>query len=160
VTETGAGALLRWQFRLAHRLLDRAALGLPPEAARSEGARLAAASFAQAVATEDLTVNGILAAGEPLALSTWAGRTGLSEPAPLADPAGWAPWAGRVRVDLGGARPYARAVYAATDSFLAGIPEAALDVGRGERPACLLSALLLTLAVRRGQIGCLLGRAG
>src|SRR5947199_2207819 len=82
-----ARALLRWQFRLAHELLDAATDGLTLEAVHRHPPGTAApagASYAQVVLCEDLTVNGVLAAGTPLALSTWAGRTGLSELPPLA----------------------------------------------------------------------------
>jgi hypothetical protein len=47
-------------------------------------------------------------------------------------------------------------VYAATDAYLAALPDEALDSAQGEQPACLLSALLLTIAMRRGEIACLL----
>jgi len=39
----------------------------------------AGACYAQIVLCEDLSVNGVRATGRPLAFSTWAGRTGLSE---------------------------------------------------------------------------------
>jgi len=61
-----------------------------------------------------------------------------------------------VRLDLAQLRPYARAVYVATDTYLATLPDDALDPARAESPACLLSALLLTLAMRRGDIARLL----
>jgi hypothetical protein len=98
----------------------------------------------------------VLATRTPLALSTWVGRTGLSELPPIARPTDWHAWARRVRLDLAQLRPYARAVYAVTDAYLTALPDEALDPERGERPACLLSALLLTLAMRRGEIACLL----
>ncbi len=154
-----ARALLRWQFRIAHELLDAAIEQLTSEAAhrRPPGtAAPAGACYAQVVLCEDLSVNGVLAAGTPLALSTWAGRTGLSELPPLARSTDWRAWARRVRIDLAELRPYARAVCAATDAYLAGLPDDALDPARRDGPACLLSALLLTLAMRRGEIACLL----
>src|SRR6266545_2490152 len=87
-----ARALLRWQFRLAHELLDAAIERLTTEALhrRPPGtAAPAGACYAQVVLCEDLSVNGVLAAGTPLALSTWVGRTGLSELPPLAEPTDW-----------------------------------------------------------------------
>jgi DinB superfamily len=152
-------ALLRWQFQRAHELLDAEIDGLTAEAAHrrlpgmdaSPGTR-----YAQVVLCEDLSVNGVLAAGQPLALSTWAARTGLSELPALATPTDWNAWSRRVRLDLAQLRPYARAVYAATDAYLATLPDEALAVGHGEQLAGLLSAILLTLAARRGEIGCLL----
>jgi DinB superfamily len=152
-------ALLRWQFQRAHALLDAATGRLTPEVAhwRPPGAAApAGACYAQAVVCEDLSVNGVLAAGTPLAFSTWAGRSGLSELPPLPNAADWHAWAQRVRLDLTELHPYARAVYAATDAYLATLPDDTLAPVRGEQPACLLSALLLTLAMRRGEIACLL----
>lgn len=64
-----------------------------------------------------------------------------------------------MRLDLAQLHPYARAVYAATDAYLAALPDDALDAAHGEAPAGLLSALLLTLAMRRGEIACLLALA-
>lgn len=151
VDEAGgpAGALLRWQFRLVHRLLDSAM----DQLAETAPHRCAVcACFARAVLGEDLSVNGVLAERQPLALSTWAGRTGMSELPPLVGPADWRAWERSVWLDLGRLRPYARAVYASTDAYLATLPEDGLVPVGGETPGCLLSALLLTLAARHGEI--------
>lgn len=124
---TSARALLRHQLRVAHDRLEGAARPLGGEAARR---------YADVLLAEDLIVNGVLAGGQPLSLTTWAGRTGARES------------------DLSRLHGYARAVRAATDAYLAGLPEGALD------PAdlCLLTALVLDLAARRGEIDCLLRR--
>jgi len=68
-----ARALLRWQFRIAHELLETAIERLstkavhqrPPGTAASAGA-----CYAQVVLCEDFSINGVLASGTPLALST------------------------------------------------------------------------------------------
>jgi len=153
-----ARTLLRWQLRRAHRLLDAAVEGLPAAVIHRRPAGRGApigAGYAQVVVCEDLSVNGVLAARAPLALSSWAGRTGLSELPPLARSADWHRWAQRVRIDLGALRPYARAVYAATDAYLANLPDEALDPRNDAGSACLLTAILLTVAARRGEIACL-----
>jgi hypothetical protein len=49
-------------------------------------------------------------------------------------------------------RAYAAAVHAATDAYLAALPDDAME----PVPECLLTALLLTSATRRGEIACLL----
>jgi hypothetical protein len=46
-------------------------------------------------------------------------------------------------------------VYASTEEYLGALPEDALDQPRGEMPACVLNALLLTLSMRRDEIACL-----
>jgi hypothetical protein len=152
---TSARALLRWQLQVAHDLLDGAIGPLSPEAVRrrpSGPAARAATCYAGALLNEDLIVNGVLAAGEPLAMTTWAGRTGVSELPPMAIPIDWQAWVRRVRLDLAHLRPYALAIRAATDAYLAGLPDDAFEPA----PACLLTALLMELAMRRGEIGCLL----
>lgn len=152
---TSARALLRWQLQLAHELLDGAIGPLSAEAVRRRppgAGALAAACYAQVLLCEDLSVNGVLAAGKPLALSTWVGLTGLSELPPLAGPTDWHAWSRRVQLDLARLRPYAGAVYASTDAYLAGLPDEALE----PEPECVLTALLLDLSMRRGEIACLL----
>ena len=149
-----ARELLRWQFRLAHALLEGAIERFPSKAVRDAhgGGVLACACYAQGVLCEDLSVNGVLAAGTPLALSTWAGRTGLSEIPPLTGTASWRAWARRVRLDEVRLRRYAKAVYASTDAYIARLPDEVLDPARGEMPACLLTALLLNVSMRHGEI--------
>jgi len=154
-----AGALLRWQFRLAHALLEGAVERLSLEAVqrRRQGTTTPAeACYAQIVLCEDVSVNVVLAGGMPLALSSWVGRTGLSDLPPLVWATSYNAWAGQVRLDLGEMRAYARAVYASTDAYLTDLPDEALDTACSDTPARLLTALLLTLSMRRGEISCLL----
>ena len=152
-------SLLRGQFRIAHALLDETIDRLPPAAIHRcpSGSDVPpAARYAQVVFCEDLSVNGILGAGKPLAFSTWAGRTGLSEIPPLIGTIDWRAWAHRVRLDRDTVRAYARAVYASTDAYIAALAEEALDMARVETPARLLSALLLSVSMWRGEISSLL----
>jgi hypothetical protein len=158
-----AAALLRWQFRLAHELLDAAMARLsaeavhrcPPGAVATPGA-----CYGQVLLGEDLGVNGVLAGRCPLALSTWAGRTGLSELPPFAAPTDWHAWARHVRLDLTSVRPYAQAVYAATDAYLASLPDDELELEHDAAPARVLSGLLLTVSMRRGEIAALVALFG
>ena len=153
--------LLRRQFRVAHALLEAMMERLPSDAVHrcprgwnaSAGAR-----YAHGVFCEDLSVNGVLAAETPLALSMWAGRTGLSEIPPLARTTDWRGWARRVRLDQPKLRAYAHAVYASTDAYIAALPDEALDLVCGDAPACLLIALLLNVSMRHGEIACILAR--
>jgi hypothetical protein len=153
---TSARALLRRQLRAAHDLLEVALDAVGPEEVEhcpAGPAAHAAACYAEILVNEDLIVNGVLAAKQPLALTTWAGRAGISVLPPGAlDRSGWFR---RVRLDMTRLRPYAAAVRAATDCYLAGLPDAALDPTQ----ARVLTALLLDLAARRGEIGCLLCRS-
>jgi hypothetical protein len=152
-------ALLRWQFQRAHELLEGAIPRLFTKAVRRRArgtAAPAAACYAQAVVCEDMAINGVLANGTPLALSIWAGRTGLSVMPPLIGTADWRAWAHYVRLDPAQLRQYARAVHAATDAYIAALPDNAFNPERGDGPECLLSALLLTVSMRTGEIACLL----
>ncbi|HXM27218.1 MAG TPA: nuclear transport factor 2 family protein [Chthoniobacterales bacterium] len=139
--------LLTLQDDAIERLTTEAVLRRPSGTAASAGA-----CYAQVVLCEDLSVNGVLGARTPLALSTWFGRTGISEIPWLADPSGWRAWAQRIRLDFDELRPYARAVYASTDAYLADLRDDALDQSPGKMPACVLNALLLRLSTRRGEI--------
>lgn len=157
--DCSARTLLRWQFQRVHELLDAAIEQIPAEALcrhLSSGAPAVAASYAQVVVSEDLVVNGVLAKGTPLALSTWVGRTGLSEMPPCVVATDWDAWARRVRLDVARLRLYARAVYASTDAYVAALPEDPFNPVRADGPGCMLSALLLTLSMRTGEIACLL----
>jgi len=154
-----AKGLLRRQFRLAHALLDDAIDRLPLEAIHRcpSGSDVSpGVCYAQFVLCEDLSVNGVLRAGKPLALSTWAGRTGLSEIPPFVGTIDWRAWAHRVRLDRNNVRAYARAVYASTDAYIAALAEGALDPKCVETPVCVLNALLLSVSMRRGEIASLL----
>jgi hypothetical protein len=77
----------------------------------------------------------------------------------LTEPTDWRAWVHQVRLDLAELRLYARAVYASTEEFLDALPDDALDQPRGEVPAYVLNALLLTVSMRRGETLCLLGLA-
>jgi hypothetical protein len=91
------------------------------------------------VLLEDVTINGVLSARPPLALSVWRGRTGVSELPVLARPFAWTAWSARVQVDRLALGSYAHAVQAATREFLVTAPCAGDD-------ARVLSALLVMLA--------------
>ena len=133
--ENRVTAHIREQLRSAHWLLeetlsdvtDGMAHFAPPGKALSIGA-----AYSHYVTGEDWMVHALFQGGTPLFAGQWAGRTGLSEPQPGPDPAGdWTTefvgWTRRVRVDLTAFRAYASAVYEATDSYLASLPDTALS---------------------------------
>ena len=155
--------LLRWQFRLMHRLLDMAGDEISAEHSRGgshDVVARAGACYAQIALCEDVSVHSALAVGPPLALTNWAGHTGLSELPPLVGTIDWRAWTCRVRLaDVAALRAYALAVHTMTDTCLAALADDALDPPHDALPARLLSALLLTMAMRHGEIACLLATA-
>ncbi len=155
--------LLRWQFRLMHRLLDTVADEISAEHSRGHSPGIVAragACYAQIALCEDVSVHSALAVGPPLALTNWAGRTGLSELPSLVGPIDWRAWACRVRLaDVTALRAYALAVHTMTETCLVALADDALDPPHDALSARLLSALLLTMAMRHGEIACLLATA-
>jgi hypothetical protein len=131
MTAASSIEVLRLRFGVVHRQLDTHTAVSPQSLARN-------------VFIEDVTVNTILAGGAPLALSTWRGRTGLSRLPPLRWSPGDRAWANKVSVDMAELRPYAQAVYAATDHYLC-VPVA------DRLTVCVLTALLLSLSARRRE---------
>lgn len=82
------------------------------------------AQYAHAIAAQDFLVLGAVAGRAPLAMTSFASKTGLSEPYPVGK---WEEWSKRVQVDLDEARPYAQAVYAAVDDYLSTLSDEDLN---------------------------------
>jgi hypothetical protein len=119
--------LLRSQFSQAHQWLDVTLGDVTGEQLHwygDDGTGSAAAQYAHAVISEDLLLNMFLRGAEPLMMSSWVAKTGLSEPPPMDD---WSGWSRSVRVDLDQFREYAQAVRRQTDEYLASLTEEELD---------------------------------
>ncbi len=169
-----ASTLLRDQLRDAHAALERTVAGLgeaelgwiPPGTANPIGATLA-----HVVVAEDVLVHAIFQGGAPLLASTWAGRTGLSEPMPMPGP-GWGDypaWTRRLRVDLDVLMAYAHATWASSDAWLGSLADDDLDraldlaaLGQGGRTRGWAAARLLVAHCDsiNGEIACLKGLQG
>jgi hypothetical protein len=110
--------LLRAQLENAHQTLE-GTLGdiAEADAHREPGGRAfhTAALYAHVVFAEDYIIQGMFRQAAPLAVTSWAGKTGFSEPMPQPGGEGWADahdrWARNLKVDLGQARQYAQAVH-------------------------------------------------
>ena len=97
--------------------------------------------------------------------TSFAGKSGFSEPP---TPGVWTEWARRVVVDLPAARAYAQAVYAATDSYLAGLTDEELNrdldlsaMGLGTmKVSYLINTMLIDTAAHCGEISCIKGLQG
>ncbi len=158
---------LREQLASSHWLLEQCMEGMtaeqlwwtPPGTANS-----AADNYLHVVLNEDDIVQGLLQKKPPLSVSIWAGRTGLSA-LPGVHGAGvhrsgeWSRWIHGVRVDWSTFRLYAQAVYAASDSYLAGC--AARELGRQlDLSAFGLGAQSLNWALYNLVIGHAVSHAG
>jgi len=125
---------------------------IPPGVALPIGAH-----YAHVVLSQDGAVNGVFKGGVPLFAAAWAGKTGVSELPPSADPGkpgfpDWSGWSRKVKVDLAATRKYAKAVYAASDEYLA-----SLSPGDLERPVDLgfvgLGESTLGSVIHNGIVG-------
>lgn len=161
----------RENLRSAHEFLEGTVADVPPQLLdRHPGgtANPIGANYAHVVWSEDLGTNVMLKGGKALGMTTWAGRTGLSDLPPLAPTASWHEWARRLRVDLPALRAYAGAVYAATDAHLATLkpddlrrPVDLSAVGLGEwTVARVLGAMLNNANLHCGEIAALKGING
>jgi hypothetical protein len=139
---------------------------IPPGIANPLGA-----TYAHVVCSEDMVVQGMFRQAAPLLSSSWAGRTGLSEPMPMPGPdwPNYGPWTRRVKVDLAALRAYARAVAAETNSWLAVLSDSDLDrpmdltgAGLGQHTWASAIALLVAnhLGTETGEIAVLKGIQG
>jgi hypothetical protein len=163
-----ATALLRAQFQGAHDWLEATLEGVtnivatwqPPGLANPIGAE-----YLHHLTAEDFFINGLLSQRAPLMSSSYANRTGMSEPPPMDN---WSDWGKQVTVDMATARAYAQAVYTATDTYLATLHDGDLanviDVpapGMGSMPlGVFLSILLANCNNHCGEISCMKGLQG
>jgi hypothetical protein len=137
MAESGSGinVWIREQLKSAHWTLEATMKDVNGEMAHWAPPGIAlpiGAAYAHYVTSEDMLVNGLIKGGVPLFVGSHAGKTGLSEPPPNAatakDQSGdLAGWCRRVHVDLAVFRDYGKSVYAATDAYLATMPDTELD---------------------------------
>ncbi|MFL5734508.1 MAG: DinB family protein [Chloroflexia bacterium] len=124
--------LLREQLRAAHEYLDGTMADVTPEMLHwipPGQATPLGANYLHLAQSEDMIVNGLLLGKEPLANGEWAGRLGASEPMP---PPGteaddYMAWSRRLRLDMPAFMEYARAVYQASDAYIATLTPDDLD---------------------------------
>lgn len=157
--------LYRELFANSHAWLEGTVADLTPEQAAWQppgNAVPAGAHYAHHLITEDFFTHQILQGQPPLMADSFAGKAGFSEPMPMGV---WSDWARRVQIDLPAARAYAQAVYAATDSYLAGLIEDELSreidltaVGFGVvTVSYLVNQILTNTSAHCGEISCIKG---
>jgi hypothetical protein len=166
-----ATEMYRGLLRMAHEALAGTMAGLTPEQATWDPPGTAfsiAANYVHVVGSEDMAIQRLVRGREPLATTSWAGRTGVSEMPPFGPGADLKTWSRHSEVDLAALQRYGQAVYAATDEYLATLsPDVLaqpLDLsafGLGERSVVfVLTIVLLNAALHCGEISCLKGLQG
>jgi hypothetical protein len=163
---------IRAQFQAAHhRWLEPTMQGVTPEQAHWQppGGRVApiGAQYAHHIIALDFLFLGFVRRQTPLALSSFAGKTGFDKPYPMEGD--WIEWAHTVQVDLDVLRQYAQAAYAALDEQLATLGDddlaTAIDmtpVGLGQQTlgSFLMALLVLNAAAHTGEISAVKGLQG
>ena len=84
-------------------------------------------TYAHAILSEDAIVNAMLAGGRPLSEGEWKDKTGVDQPMPLEDADKFAAWYQQAKVDMSALREYAKAVYAASESYIESLSEEDLE---------------------------------
>jgi len=152
----------------AHEFLEIVTADVTPEQAHWHPLGIAnplGAVYAHAVLAEDGVINGMLKGGAPLFASTWADKTGVSDPQFQMT----LEWAQGLKVELPTFRQYAQAVYTATNDYLASLSDESLsrqidlsNVGLGQKPLswCLNALVISHLNNMIGEISCLKGLQG
>ena len=161
--------LLRQQIHETHEMLEGTMNDVTPEQAQwSPGGKATplGAQYAHIIAGEDVFINMMVRGSQPLLMSSFAGKAGMSEPPPMGD---WGDWAGRLKVDLSALRQYAQAVYQNTTDYVASLQPEDLQreidlsaVGLGKQNlGWVLTAIAITHpASHCGEISCLKGLQG
>jgi len=166
---------IRAQMKSAHWLLEETLSDVTDEMVRfaPPGKALPiGAAYVHYVSGEDWAIHSVFKGVAPLMAGPWAGRTGVSEPQP-APGDDWAArfeaWSRRVRVNLPAFRAYAKAVYEATDAYLATLadPEltrevdlSAIGLGKQTIGFVLNNSLLGHAYCHCGEISALKGVQG
>ncbi|NJN66012.1 MAG: DinB family protein [Chloroflexaceae bacterium] len=168
---------LREACKWAFHYLEETMKGVTPELAHWQPPGIAnpiGATYAHIVLSQDGMLNGMIRGQAPLFVSTWAGRVGVSEPPPPPSPDStelpdWSGWSRRVHIDLEAMQPYAQAVYASVDDYLAALTVDELDreldltfigLGKISIGAFMFRIGLSHIYTHCGEIACLKGLQG
>lgn len=101
---------------------DEIAAHMPPGKANP-----IAGTYAHLIFSEDFFIHGLLQQKAPLFETEWKGKTGISENQPTEWEVAYPKWLKEVKVAIPEAREYAKAVYAATETYIHSLNEADLD---------------------------------
>ncbi|MBI2912506.1 MAG: DinB family protein [Chloroflexi bacterium] len=162
-------SLLRQQIQTAHEVMEGTMADLTPQQAAydpSGSAIAAGALYAHSILGEDYFINAVIRGGQPLMMTSFAGKSGISEPPPMGP--GMDEWAKRVKLDLPALRQYAAAVYQSTEQYLASLQPEDLtrqiqmdeDFGKQSLAWVLSMVAVVHPSNHCGEISCLKGLQG
>jgi hypothetical protein len=164
-----AVSLLGQQIRQSHEVFNGTVTDLTAEQAQwqPEGKAISAGPlFYHVAVAEDLFLN-LVVGRQPLAMSSFAGKTGASEAYPMEG--GYDDWARRVKIDLPQLREYIQAVFKNTEGYVGGLSAADLEreldlTSFGLGKMSLAAFISLTSVIHPsnhiGEISCLKGLQG
>lgn len=125
-----AVSLLVDQIKEGHEAVEATMEGVTPEVAAfmpPGKANPIAGIYAHLLFSEDFFIHGFLKKTEPLFLTEWKDRTGISELQPTEWETAYPKWLKEVKVDLTKAREYAKAVYVSTQEYVSSLSDEELE---------------------------------
>lgn len=171
ISANTAASLFKQQAKDARDFLEQTISDVTQEDATRipDGTALSiGANYAHVVTSQDMGL-AMLKGTAPLMATTWAGRSGLSEPPPFGPGSSIREWSLRAKVDLAALRQYAAAVYEASDDYFESMTEPDFTrpvdlsaLGLGEQPASfvMLAGWVNNVNMHCGEISCLKGLRG
>lgn len=171
LSTSSAISLFKQQAKFARDFLEQTMSDVQQDGATRipEGTALSiGANYAHIVSSQDMGL-AMLRGSAPLIATTWANRSGLSEPPPFGPGSSLSQWSRTATIDLGALRQYAAAVYEASDEFFASMGEEDFTrpmdlsgLGLGEQPASfiMLAGWVNNVNMHCGEISCLKGLRG
>ncbi|HMQ51283.1 MAG TPA: DinB family protein [Anaerolineae bacterium] len=123
-----------------------------------------AGQLAHIVTGMDFFVLGLAAGQTPLFVSSFAEKSGISEPPPQGGD--WSAWGKRVKVDMPLLNAYSQAVFAEVDNYLASLSDDDLQREKEFGPAgsqtvlWALNVFILNTYCHTGEIACIKGLKG
>jgi hypothetical protein len=159
--------VIRSQYGLMQGWFEGTLAGVTDELAHLDPPGSVAPIGAQAahvVTGLDLFLLGVAAGKQPLLMSSFADKSGVSEPPPAGGE--WNEWAERVKIDLPALVAYSKAVFSEIDGYLASISDEDLQQEREFGPAgnqtilWALNILILNTFSHTGEISAIKGMQG
>lgn len=125
-----AVALLHEQLKDAHECVEATMNGVTDEIASDMPpgkANPIAGTYAHLLFSEDFFIHGLLQQKPPLFETEWKGKTGISENQPTEWEVAYPKWLREVTVHVAEAREYAKAIYNASEAYVASLTEGDLE---------------------------------